>query len=492
MTRRGLSGTKLSWWTALWFPLVAALLTLSACGDEDTAGKNVISCTNDDPCPVGQVCLRKDGVCGAVACEFCLPGQICYTNASGEQSCSKPECLDNDDCTAPATCTPAGLCKESSCTTRADCPSGQICNLASQCVDPPDECNNDEECPDGQICPESGVCRNGCRTNDQCGQGKFCNPNNACADGCTTSMDCSAEQTCSAENKCVCDNGKCPEGSSCSAETNACVEGAFNCTTNPGSCAPGTYCNGANGMCEPGCTDQPGMPNSCMAGEVCNLATGQCAVDMCVGQDPTQCMNIAQTPYWNPDLCSCVGCINDGQCEAGESCNPNGQCESCDTPCQADQPGTCQGGTPYCLSGCCRECIGSADCMNGQVCVSGTCGAEPDCTVDISVCPQGWTCEMGRCTEPQGMGCDASNPNSCPMGQFCNPGGAGMSGGTCQSLGGGTGMCPLCDPQNGSCNCPGSMTCNGFFCEGCSGFADLDCLGMGGFCLGGICLTIFN
>lgn len=476
---------------ALWLPLAAAaLMTLSACSDDDAAQKTTISCTNDDPCPIGQVCLRNAGVCGTADCQFCLAGQICYTAPDGSQSCSRPECYSNDDCTAPKTCSSNGLCEEASCNKREDCPDGQICNLASQCVDPPESCTSDADCPNGEICPDSGVCRSGCRGNGDCAEGKYCNANNACADGCRDSTSCSSEQTCSAENKCVCDSSKCPEGLSCDAEQNKCIEGAFDCRTQAGSCQPGTYCDNATGQCAPGCTDQAGMPNSCPENEVCNLTNGQCEVNNCIGKDPSECNGNIQTPYWNSTLCACVGCINDGQCDPGEACNSNGQCASCDTPCQSDQPGTCQGSTPYCLNGCCRECIGSADCTGGQVCVSGTCGAEPDCTNDPAICPQGWACEAGRCKQPtqNGAACNVNDPTSCPFGQTCQP--TDQSGnGTCSAAGGGLG-CGLC---NADCTCDNGGTCDGFFCTCTDGSQcpPID-LGLGiplpGICLSGICL----
>ena len=476
MIRRGVSSVaSASWWTLLLLPLMTALLTLSACGDENVATTRV-ACTNDDVCPIGQVCLRKDGFCGAVSCDFCQPGQVCYTDAAGNASCSRPECFRPTDCTAPATCI-GGLCQESTCSKREDCPEGKICNLASQCVDPPEMCSNNAECPAGQICPASGFCRPGCANSSECAAGEFCSESNTCVSGCRSSMDCSAEQTCNAQNKCVCDTAKCPAGSACDPDQNKCVEGAFDCRQPQDTCPMGTFCNGATGQCEQGCTDQPNMPNSCTSGEICNLATGSCVPDNCPGKDPTSCMGDVRAPYWNPTACACVQCIRDEQCGPNETCNDNGECGTCNTPCNANTPGTCQGNTPYCVSGCCRQCIGSADCPSGQVCVSGTCGQEPDCTNNPSICPAQWTCENGRCKEPAAVGrscvIGSTDPMmSCPFGQQCvpdpnapapGPNQPPSTMGVCSAAGGGFG----CGTCNADCTCDGGLTCDGFACTGC-------------------------
>ena len=195
--------------------------------------------------------------------------------------------------------------------------------------------------------------------------------------------------------------------------------------------------------------------------QACNQQTGQCEQTNCPGEDPTQCSGNAQRPLWDPLRCFCAECLSDTDCTgAGEVCTASGSCFACQTACDAGTPGTCAGTTPYCINDCCVECVGAADCPQGQLCLEGACGVPPNCAVDPTVCPAGTTCQNGTCSANSGgQVCDPTNPTSCPAGTFCDPTSLTCSGG----IGGGFG-CGLCNPD---CTCDGGLSCNGFLCEGC-------------------------
>lgn len=483
---------------ALALTTIITALGLAACGTEDTGQTQEQKCSFDDECDLGEVCL-VDGVCGAVDCEFCQPGQICYTDADGNSSCSRPECTQDSECDGDKSCID-GLCSDATCQAREDCPEGQICNvLAGKCVAPPDVCTTDFDCPVGNICKDDGTCSPGCSSDDQCDAGKFCNTDiNICEDGCRDSTECTAEQTCDDSNQCVCDPSKCAEGFICDEGTNGCVENtATSC--DDVTCGEGQTCDPTTLTCVEapmGCTTEPDMPNSCPVGTVCNTATGDCDAQTCIDKTPEDCAG-TDAPYLNQDFCECVECLSDENCDtaAGETCNFNGQCQApCQTPCDPGTPGTCMGSTPYCFGGCCVECIGAADCAAGQICLDGMCGDPPDCSVDPTVCPSGYECVGGTCqAAAAGTSCDPSNPMSCPPGQFCqasdpnNP-----TSGTCQGLGGGN-NCGGCNPD---CTCDNGLTCDTLLglCTGCTDNSQCPPLDLGlgiplpGLCLGGLCL----
>lgn len=398
--------------SVLAFAVLAILAIASACGSDNT-GEGSSSCTYDMDCALGQVCSFA-GQCVTASCDNCTAEQICYiTPSNPEGSCSRPECLSPEDCAEGQTCT-NGLC-QSGCASAVDCPGDQICNLANQCVDPPQPstCTNDNECESGEVCT-----------------------NGACVPAPATS----------------CEAVQCEANERCHPQTFACVR---DCVSDP------TLCD---------------------ANQVCDATTGQCSANPCPGANPEACEGA--TPHFNTTLCACVGCVNNADCSGGQVCNSNGTCVTageCAQPCDPNVPGTCGGGTPYCLDNCCSECVGAADCPQGLLCLNGFCGTPPDCTNDPSVCPAGYECQSGSCVPPQtGQNCDPQDPASCPVGTFCDP-----ATSTCGGLGGELG-CGLC---NEDCTCPGSLTCDGFFCSGCQGSL-INLQGGcpdGQFCLGGLC-----
>ena len=334
-----------------------------------------------------------------------------------------------------------------------DCNDGEICTLAGECTEPDGTCQTDRDCLTGNVCKED-VCVPGCGTDEECEDGFYCDVDaKTCAEGCRDSTECLTGEVCTA-GACACNETSCPEGKVCLADTGHCGAPTscdqIDCGTQ--SCDPTTL------TCIDGCT-----ADSCAESEVCNTQTGLCEINNCIGEDPNQCAGNAQRPVWDPVKCFCAECLSDSDCDsgAGETCNSGGACvPPCQTVCDPGTSGTCGGTTPYCISECCVECVGAADCAAGQLCLDGTCGDAPNCTVDPTVCPAGYTCNNGTCEPPGNPACDPSDPTSCPQGTFCD-------GGTCQSVGGGFG-CGFCNPD---CTCDNGLTCDGFLCTGCVPFA---------------------
>lgn len=431
----------------------ALIVGAMGCGEDGVPDTKVV-CTSDDDCEMGTVCAQDSDVVtssgtgrscnGTIGCEFCQVGQVCLVRDDGSSACSVPECFGNSDCVSPETCM-SGLCAQAGCDTKADCPAGKVCNLNGGCVDPPSTCSNNEQCPAGEVCLEDGTCRAGCASDTECLDTEYCvDSTKICATGCRM--------------------GSCQAGQTCDLMSRSCMSMVSNCTMPGVTCPNGQVCNMANGMCEAPVDRCAGV--MCAAGEICNPNTGMCMSSTC-NATPADMMCTAPTQYWSQDLCACVECRNSLDCSNGLTCNTNGQCVTCTVTCNPSTPGTCGGNAPYCTGGCCNECIGAADCPQGELCLGGECAVPPSCANDPNACTNGLVCNTanGMCEAPMiapGTSCDPADPMSCPFGQFCTPGANGM--GTCEGgLGGGT--CGLC---NADCTCPGNATCDGFFCSGCT------------------------
>lgn len=399
--------------------MMVSLFFVAACADDEVATEQ--TCKFDLDCKLGTVC-GASGSCVSAACDFCTSEQICYkTPANPEGTCSAPECQSAADCDG-AQCV-KGQCSTGgggdSCTKPSDCAENQTCTLAGKCVDKP----NEKECEN---------------TTDCTGEGEICDANNKCVVPACTENSCGAGKVCG-------DDGKCKDAPAC----------------DPAQCAANERCLPSTGACGVDCVSDASI---CAAGQMCDKPTATCVTNPCPNVDPDSCTG--RTPHLSPSLnCSCVECTDNTHCGPGKVCGSNGACtaDQCQTPCNSNTPGTCNGaaGTPYCVGGCCSQCIGAADCPGGQLCLDGFCGVPPNCTVDPTVCPQGYTCDAnGTCKPPAGtgQGCDTQNPLSCPSGTFCDP-----ASNTCQGGGGELG-CGLCNPD---CTCPNGLTCDGMMCTGC-------------------------
>lgn len=442
-------------------------------------------CVSDSACVYGQVCLLGQGVCDAVPCVGedgevnCLEGQRCERFVGVGELCTRPECYSSAECARGQLCFQE-QCITARCMSREDCPSGAVCGADGLCMDATGLCGTDLDCPKGQICFSDGMCDVGCVADADCEAGKYCDAGaRVCATGCRDSMECGQGQVCGVNRVCACTETSCPAGRVC--ELGACVPlGSVSCDMV--TCQEGFFCDPMGVECKFGCTAEPGRYNSCALGTQCNTATGACIASACGARDGSECVGTTR-PLWNAERCFCAECLTSAQCGADEFCDGNGNCLSgqC-AACDPQTPGVCgvgaNAGQPYCVGGCCAECVGSGDCAADEVCRGGAC-QQISCTQDPTVCPQGTSCQSGMCQPTQmGQMCDPQRPNTCPASQSCNP-----NTRTCQPA-----ACGSCLP---GCTCDGGLTCDGSFCVGCTEGADPRCPpGLFGMplCSGGVCL----
>ncbi len=155
----------------------------------------------------------------------------------------------------------------------------------------------------------------------------------------------------------------------------------------------------------------------------CDTATRRCVT--CV-PSADRC---PRGTYCNAMTVMCIpGCRNDDDCNLATSSDAGVSARHCDTATRA-----------------CLECVTSAHCAPGSLCVGSTCVA--GCTAD-SPCPTGQTCCAGACVDLQ------SNPSNC-----------GACSNLC-SIPSATGAC-----RNGACAvgmCAGTnLDCDGVAANGC-------------------------
>ena len=459
---------------ALWCGLILWTLALSwGCGSEEQPTSSNTSCVQDADCPLGTVCQLSSKQCLAIPCETdgnfnCLMGQICLqTEADPAGVCSRPECKFPADCASkPGTSCIKGQCLAAQCTRNDECDPGEYCTVGNQCEEVPTSCKMDEDCKDpGRVCTDAGICRPGCSSDEACEADKYCDTaQKVCAPGCRDSTQCEGQlDTCSEDHKCVCSADSCPGGTSCVSGVCKVVE-----SCDDAGCTEDQYCDPDDGFsCKDKCT-----VTGCdaMPGTVCDAQTGRCIADQCGGKTAADCTD-PNKPHFSASTCECIECLTFNDCDVanGEICSDGGTCIRCENACDSNTPGQCDnvagGATPFCIAGCCSECIGDLDCDDPAkpLCINGFCQSQPDCLTDPSACPTGYTCDaQGMCQPPQSGGmCNPQDGTGCTPPLVCNP-----FTSMCEQ-GGSTGMgCGLCNPD---CTCNGQLQCDPLFqaCTGC-------------------------
>lgn len=329
----------------------------------------------------------------------------------------------------------AGATGVTSCDVDTDCPIGEVCSASGECVESPCEfCTEDQICYITEENPEGTCSTPECFIDDDCPDGEQCIQNHCGG----PYNDVEQQEECTGPDDCP-DGQTCSPGGNCIDDTNGGGGGGEECTTNE-ECPSGYECDDGD------CVEEEG--------EECNKDASECP--------PEQ-------PYVDTTACECVECLVGTDCGPDQDCE-NGVCVDEDpinggecTPCDPTQPGICNDPTPYCVEDCCVECIGSGDCTGTEACVDGFCSDPGGCSSDAE-CPSGYSCENGQCEAPQsGQKCDPQDPDSCPDGQFCDP-----DTEECEPLGSSGAGCGLCNPD---CTCDNNLTCDGFFCVGCTIFA---------------------
>jgi hypothetical protein len=160
-------------------------------------------------------------------------------------------------------------------------------------------------------------------------------PSPCAANGCSSSgaVQCSGDQvqTCApTSDSCLGWSAAvpCPNGSACSAVTNACAA-LSQCATNGCTSSGGTQCSGAQvqtcAATSSNCLAW-GVPTSCAGGSTCSPATGncgalpQCATDGCPSPGGTRCSN-SQVQTCAPTSDNCLAWGAAAPCPFGSSCS---------------------------------------------------------------------------------------------------------------------------------------------------------------------------
>ena len=120
-----------------------------------------------------------------------------------------------------------------------------------------------------------------------------------------------------------------------------------------------------------------------LSGCTCGQATVACHV-------PEDCL--PDKPYCAEVEGTCVGCLNDAHCAAGDICGAGGVCE----------PG-CRSATDRCSLGqqCksgvgCVQCTADTQCDHGQICTTNKCVT--GCSAQKLACPAGLVCDETKST----------------------------------------------------------------------------------------------
>ncbi len=233
-----------------------------------------------------------------------------------------------------------------------------------------DDCEGDLVCIDG-VCTHCARDRD-CREFEQCDPVRLtCVPLEDWGD------DCASHDECTLGEFCV--QGLCVDG----GEVDPCTHDA--------ECPTGRYCNMDRLVCEEdlGCFDDARCPE----GYYCNLATNSC--------ERSCTEETAEEVCPEGFICHggrCVECVEDEDCGAGLTCDP--------------EAGRCRGEV---------HCFSDRDCLRPLVCnrKTGQCTEEPPPCVSNQDCARGEVCEIrsGRCVsseclpdpfEPNGTAAEAA------------------------------------------------------------------------------------
>ena len=307
----------------------------------------------------------------------------------------------------PATCNDHNPCTNDACV------DGACRNLP-----------NSNACSDGNVCTVGDTCSNGicvggarlnCNDNNVCTT-DLCNPASGCqylnnSDACDDGVHCNGDDTCAGGSCSAHAGDPCAAPEYCDENTDACVECLSDTHCDDGDVCTNDSC--AGGTCS--YTDNDGVV--CDDGLFCT-ATDECLGGACVGSG-----DACPGQMCNDDTDACVDCISHADCTDGEVCtddfcDADGQCfytnnsNACDdtlfcTAVDSCSGGSCVGSGDPCLGQLCDEvndrcveCLGDADCDDGNVCtndfcVGGTCSYTDN---DGAVCDDGLFCTTtGEC-----------------------------------------------------------------------------------------------
>lgn len=173
---------------------------------------------------------------------------------------------------------------------------------------------------------------------------------------------------------------------------------------------------------------------------------------------PASCeLMLLGTVATNGDCTINQDCAGDAYCDLGAMPSCPGSCAPLQAegmPCNRNDDDQCDDGL-VCFRGSCEKLGANGDdcsdtlprCSPGLVCVGGECTSVPvyyfrkldeACTIGVELCEPGLVCEsamgtMGVCkrTVAEDAPCKRSDPNQCPLDQYCDATAPGMAG-TCR------------------------------------------------------------
>jgi hypothetical protein len=441
----------------------------STCSASGTCGlKNGQTAGAATSCASG---FLADGVCCASACAGACNACTAALGASANGTCGiasrgyagSPKCGGYLCGGSTATC-------ETSCAADGDCAAGFYCRSDRTCQ-PQKASGTSCNLAAGGDCVAPG-CRECTST--------FCVDGVCCGTACSTCQACATALQAHAGSNGVCSaalmntdpHANCPSGSTCngsgacglkngqpSASANACSSGnvadgvccASACSAACDVCSVAKGAS-ADGTCAPAPLGSPGNP-ACGAGVACNGAIASCPGASCATD---------------------AGCLTGFYCGASGTCQPQKAAgSSCDVA---------AGASGDCLQGECRECAGSASCVDGVCCASSACPTCEACAAPLQA-PGGTngtcapalqgTAPHGECSGTStcnGAGvCGLKNGQPSVMPSACASGFAANAVCCDQAC---TGTCAVCSvaagaTTDGMCvTAPGDASCDGGVCKG--------------------------
>lgn len=370
-----------------------------------------VECTVDSDCPgVDRVCDLLTHSCtarGDGPTDTGTPDEMEDGGDGVEDSGSMPDSGDPDtgitdtgsmDSSDEDDDGGSGGSEFSGCSTDGDCSGYLVCNSQiGRCEDPRPECDGDGDCGSGERCIASR-CVQECRSGS-CGPGRSCStidpgPNTAAFDVCLTTcqpFSGTGSGDCNEDRECIpffgASEGLC-RGVGRNTRDETCSTGY-----GPDGCAEGNLCvdNRGDERCQPLCAESSSP--DCGSGSYCAIRFSTDRMDN----------EVSNPTGWCHENCGGLGGADNGQCSAGEGCQPDspsgGFCTKLGSATSGDLCG--QPGSPYCRvgniclpatvqdRGMCRTLCDPRNskqrnnCADGEACLQ----LEPGYGVCLEACP---------------------------------------------------------------------------------------------------------
>ena len=444
-----------------------------------STGANTYECDNSvngGSCLIGGTCVGLGVDDPNNTCRECAASNpTAWTNKGSGTACGD---ASDTDCTDPDTCNGSGVCEPNHASATTSCDDGDACTVGGTC-DGDGVCGvgGAIDCDDGLDCTTDS-CSGGecvftvmpgfCVIGDVCVSHGTDNPANACEE-------CNAGSPSAYSPKAV--GATCDDGDACT-ENDTC-DGAGACAAGPlKDCNDGKACT--SDTCSGGICSNVVDNGFCLIGANCRSHG-----DPHPNNDCRECNADSSSAWSNKAVGAFCGDSTDTTCNARDTCNGAGQCQSnfagtnvscedgdgctvgdtCDGAggCSAGGPKNCSDGKP-CTDDVCNGGICSNPIQDGRCLISGTCyengdaPAGPLCRVcRPNVIQTSWAYANAGvpCGDQTSSTCD--NPDTCDSNGICQ---ANYVSATTSCSDGDA--CTVGDTCNGSGACtPGSpMNCS--------------------------------